>query len=1112
MTKIFTIYFLFFAAANLTFIGTDFPTSKENKNTFFAEIPINLSAKDKHSNIQLRPKFTIISVANNSVLPLKETDGRFTVMLKTGESYKIIAELEGYHTKEKNQTISADQDKDGFNVVLDMEPQPSATLILKAIDDSSGEVVDATFKITANGKEYSGKTSKEVPYFRVVLTKADIYQIDVTTNAHKPKKERYAIEVGEPTRSYNKEIRLEKPENGVKITIVDYDTGKILKGASLSIMNISDNILFFENLLPQGEAVVELSPSKKYVATVEFPGYTTLKVDLKATNQKEYTIKLPSETYVSIGAYDKLSGKRLPANFKITYKDNPPQEITGTIDADIKYKPTEKGLYQIEVSLKNYGTKKETLNLENLTAGKVQFKIVLESTVDDYVILVVDAEDKQMIPNADVKIFDENKEPIEVKLNPKTGEYKIELQKNKDYFLQIEAKEYMKQTGTLERSKSKLIGINMVKVFQSVYFSAIDGITKKPINANYKLIRPEQETLLGISDANRQFKVDLQPKKSVVIEISADGYKTVSENLLFSTVKVDKDGSKIVELQKDAYTFAFKVLDAQKKQAISNPKIVVLNLNTSQPATTTLDKTGFITNLIPANNYTITVEAEGFEKSELNINAKDLIISNKFEQEILLLKNSVERYKYNVVDEDKGSNVVNANLRIFNSANEPIVITANPLAAEWLAELKNEESYTVEIKADGYLAFRGSLPKNAGNKTAKLKIKKVPTEEIIFESVDALSKKAIVAEYKITTGGEMINGAVTAGGTKLKATLSQDKSYELEIIANGYKKYKDVINLSKSTNGTIQIELKKDSYSFSFKPVDSKNKQPVPNVKVKLLDSDKQSITTKFEIASQDFQVNLSPEKTYSIEVEASGYELFGEQINVVSLATNAEFKRDLVMTKKEVEKKPEPVKVEPIIVEKKPEPVKDIPKVVEKKPEPTKKIEVVVTDNKPVEKKPEPILEPKPVKVPEKKEPVKMYDDKATIITEEDFNVKIDVFESLAIGKRFRLSNLYFDQSSTKIKDQSFGQLDKLVKTMKLNPKMKIEIIGYTDNNGDPRRNEDLSYFRANVVSNYLFNKGVAANRIKVIGMGQEEPIAPNDTEENRIKNRRVEFVITAN
>lgn len=1112
MTKIFTIYFLLLAVVNLTINGTDISTSQEHKSSFFAEIPINLSAKDKRSNIQLRPKFTVVSVVNNSVLPLKETDGRFTVMLKTGESYKIIANLEGYHSKEKIQIIAADQDNEGFNIVLDMEPQPSATLILKAIDDNSGETVDATFKITTNGKEYSGKTTKEVPYFRVVLTKADIYQIDVTTNAHKPKRESYAIEVGDPTRSYNKEIRLEKPENGVKITIIGDDNGKVLKGASLNIMNISDNILFFENLLPQGEAVVELNPSKKYTATVEFPGYTTLKVDLKATNQKEYTIKLPSETYVSIGAYDKLSGKRLPANFKITYKDNPPQEIIGTIDADIKYKPTEKGLYQIEVSLKNYATKKETLNLENLTAGKVQFKIILESTVDDYVILVNDAEDKQMLQNADVKIFDENKEPIDVKLNPKTGEFKIVLEKNKDYFFQVEAKDYMKQTGTLERSKGKLIGINMLKVFQSVYFSAIDGITKKPINANYKLIRPEQEALLGISDANRKFKVDLQPKKPVVIEISADGYETVSKNLLFSTAKADNDGGKVVELQKDAYTFTFKVLDAQKKQAISNPKIIVLNLNTSQPATTTLDKTGFVTNLVPENNYTITVEAEGFEKSEQNINAKDLIVSNKFEQEILLLKNSIERYKYNVVDEDKGSNVVNANVRIFNAANEPIAITANPLASEWLAELKNEESYTVEIKAEGYLAYRGSLPKNIGNKTAKLKIKKVPTLEILFESIDALSKKAIVAEYKISTGGELINGSITAGGTKLKAILSQDKNYELEITANGYKVYKDAINLSKIVNGTLQIELKKDSYSFSFKPIDSKNKQPVPNVKVKLLDVDKQPITTKFEIASQDFQVNLSPEKKYSIEVEAPGYELFGEQINVVSLATNAEFKRDLIMTKKEIEKKPEPIKIEPVIVEKKTEPIKETPKVVERKVEPENKIEVKVTENKPIEKKPEPILEPKITKAPEKKETIKIIEDRATIINDEDFNVKVDVFDNIGIGKRFRLSNLYFDQSSTKIKEQSFGQLDKLVKTMKLNPKMSIEIIGYTDNNGDPRRNEDLSYFRANVVSNYLFNKGVAPKRIKVIGKGQEEPIAPNDTEENRIKNRRVEFVITAN
>lgn len=1112
MTRIFTIYYIFFAAINLTFLDSTFLEKKAVITTTIADIPLNLSAKDKRSNIQLRPKFTVVAVNGGNVIPLKETDGRITIIVKSGESYKIIAELEGYHTKEKIQVIAPDQDKEGFNVVLDMEPQPSASLILKAIDDLSGDVVDATFKITVNEKTFTGKTTKETPFYRIVLTKADIYQVEVITSTFKPKKETYALEIGDPARSYNKEIRLEKPGNGVKITIIGEDTGKVLKGASLKITNITDNVLFFENLLPQGEAFVELSPSKKYEVNVEFPGYTSLKVDLKASNQKEYTIKLPSETYVSIGAFDKLSGKRLPANFKITYKENPPQEIIGTVDTDIKYKPTDKGLYQIEVSLKNYTPKKETLNLENLNAGKVQFKIVMESTVDDYVILVVDAEDKQMVKEADVKIFDENKEPIEVKINPKTGEYKIVLEKNKDYFLDINANGYMKQTGTLQRSTSKLIGINMQKVFQSVFFSAVDAITKKPVDTKYKLIRNDQEPLNGTSDDNKNFKVDLFPKKPYVIEVSASGYKSISENLLFSAVKVDKDGNKVVELQKDAYSFIFKVMDSQKNQGINNAKMQILNLTTSQPVLPTIEKNVFAANLIPGNNYSIVVEAEGFEKSEQNINAMDLASKNKFEQEISLFKNAFDKYKLTVVDEDKGNNVSNVSLRIFNTVNEPITIVANPLASEWVADLKNDESYNVEIKAQGYLAYRSSLSKS-NNKSIKLKIKKVPTDEIVFASIDAFSKKSLVAEFKLTTGGEIISGTSLAGGTSLKALLSQDKNYELEVVSKDYKIYKDAINISKANNGVINIELSKDFYTFNFKPIDAKNKQPVPNVKVKLIGNDSQSVTTKFNIESQDFQVSLSPEKTYSIEMEAQGYELFAEQLNVVSLASNAEFKRDMIMTKKQEEKKPEPKKEESKVVEKKPEPKKEEPIIVEKKPEPEKKIEVRITETaKPIEKKPEIVSAPPVVKVPEKKEAEKSFVDNAVVITDEDFNIKVDVFEGLGVGKRFRLSNLYFEQSSTQIKPQSFAQLDKLVKTLNLNPKMKIEIMGHTDNNGDPRLNLNLSHFRATVVSNYLFNKGISANRIKAIGIGQEEPIAPNDTEENRIKNRRVEFVITAN
>ncbi len=233
------------------------------------------------------------------------------------------------------------------------------------------------------------------------------------------------------------------------------------------------------------------------------------------------------------------------------------------------------------------------------------------------------------------------------------------------------------------------------------------------------------------------------------------------------------------------------------------------------------------------------------------------------------------------------------------------------------------------------------------------------------------------------------------------------------------------------------------------------------------------------------------------MEVEAPGYEVYAETVDVSALASATDFKRDIFMVKKEVEKKSEPKKEEPKPVEKNLEPIKA----------PEKQVEVAVTTpEKPVEKK----LEPAPKKVDKKEE--KVYVDNATVITDEDFKVKVEIFENLGVGKRFRLSNLYFEQSSSQIKPQSFPQLDKLVNTMKLNPKVKLEIVGYTDNNGDPRLNLALSHFRATVVSNYLFNKGVAANRIKAIGKGQDEPIAPNDTEENRTKNRRVEFVITEN
>jgi len=1095
MTLIFINLYLLLASINIPVLENLIFASKTSRNTPFIEVPLNLSAKDKRNNIQLRPKFTVLSIADGKAIPLSEVAGKFSVMVRTGESYKITAQLDGYITEEKTQKIDTDQGKEGLNVVLEMEPQPSTILILNALDETTGDKIDATFTITAGDKSYTGRTEKGVPYYKLNITKTDLYTVEVNSNSHKPKRESFIIEIGDSSRSYRKEIRLKKNVNSVKIQIVD-DKKQVLKGVRLKITNIGDSLDLLNKSLPEGEAIVAFDPTKSYSLSIDQPGFSSVKLDFKAANQNDLVITMLEESFFSFGAYDKISGKRISANFKISIKDKI-QEIQGATDSDVKFKATEKGIYTIEVSHPSYITNKQQYNLENLSAGKINQKIMLESIFDEYIILVVDSEDKQMIQGSDVKIFDDLNQPVQLQLNDKTGEFKVVLEKNKNYFYKIEANGYMEKTGALQRSSGKLISISLEKVFQTLLYLAIDGITKKRIEAKYKLIRPDQEALFGTSDANQKYKVDLFPQKNYILEVWADGYKTLSNNLGFEAGKTEKNEIKIVELQKDNYSFTFKVVEAQKKLALNNAVFSVLNFNTNQPVVSTNLKNSFTVNLLVTETYYVMVEAEGYEKSLQKINVKALASNSLFEQEIPLFKNNFDKTKLIVQDESKGGYVANANLRIFNANNETIPIVANPLSTHWFAVLKNNESYNIEINADGYLPYKGILPKITSNKTIKIKIKKLPTQEVLFAPVDALTKKDLVAEFKITSGGEVVNGKLLQGGTQMKATFIKNKTYEIELTPSGYKTYKDTVNLTNAVNGVITIRLKKETYAFVFKALDSIKRQPIPNVSLKLTDEANQSLMTKYSLETQDFQANLIPDKKYKVEVEAPGYEVYTEIVDVTSLASNSDFKRELLMLKKEVEKKVEPKPEEQKRVEQKTEPINQIENNFK---------EVATVPEKIVEKK----LEDDIKKVEKKDE--KTYIDKAEVITDEDFNVKVKKFENLDVGKRFRLSNLYFEQSSSQIEPQSLAQLDNLFNIMKLNPKLKLEIVGYTDNNGDPRLNLALSHFRATVVSNYLFNKGIAANRIKAIGKGQEDPIAPNDTEDNRTKNRRVEFVIIEN
>jgi outer membrane protein OmpA-like peptidoglycan-associated protein len=109
-------------------------------------------------------------------------------------------------------------------------------------------------------------------------------------------------------------------------------------------------------------------------------------------------------------------------------------------------------------------------------------------------------------------------------------------------------------------------------------------------------------------------------------------------------------------------------------------------------------------------------------------------------------------------------------------------------------------------------------------------------------------------------------------------------------------------------------------------------------------------------------------------------------------------------------------------------------------------------------------------------------------------------------------LDNIFFEFDESTLKPESFVELDYLVNFLQKNSKIRIEISGHTDNQGDDEYNMKLSVDRAKSVFDYIVSKGIDPSRVEYRGYGESKPIASNETEEGRAMNRRTEMMIIDN
>ncbi|WP_375579094.1 PorP/SprF family type IX secretion system membrane protein [Marivirga tractuosa] len=133
-------------------------------------------------------------------------------------------------------------------------------------------------------------------------------------------------------------------------------------------------------------------------------------------------------------------------------------------------------------------------------------------------------------------------------------------------------------------------------------------------------------------------------------------------------------------------------------------------------------------------------------------------------------------------------------------------------------------------------------------------------------------------------------------------------------------------------------------------------------------------------------------------------------------------------------------------------------------------------------------------------------FQDQPVKVIEKEYKTSVSRDFSFELRKNF---NYGFNE--TTLNDEAKSYLDDIAVMMQANTALKLRVTGHTDNVGTEEANQKISVERAKGVRDYLESIGIAADRLSYEGKGATEPLVKNNNEENRAKNRRVEFLIYA-
>jgi OmpA-OmpF porin, OOP family len=163
--------------------------------------------------------------------------------------------------------------------------------------------------------------------------------------------------------------------------------------------------------------------------------------------------------------------------------------------------------------------------------------------------------------------------------------------------------------------------------------------------------------------------------------------------------------------------------------------------------------------------------------------------------------------------------------------------------------------------------------------------------------------------------------------------------------------------------------------------------------------------------------------------------------------------------------------------------------------------------------RKPPAVIPPPVASLTAPVEQVKLCGGETVPLTSGSFNYNLARFLAEAgtadLPKTFVFDNLNFDTGTTNLTPASRQTVNDLITILKACPTAQVQLAGHADSIGDPAANQTLSTERATAIQAMLVAAGVAPERLTTAGYGEDKPVASNDTEEGKARNRRTELIV---